>query len=416
MTNLALRLAAIEIWLIGALVVASLFWSQLLIVVVVTAVLMWGARRVALGYFSQRTPVDWGIFILAGMALLSLTITYIPEITIVQVLRLFSGIALFYALVNWGLSARRLDVLLGLLLISGIGLALFSLISVEWAITKVSFLPKTIFDRLTILVADTANPNVMAGNLILLAPIAFSLLIYGATPIGHARFRGIIRGLVVFSFIITSLVILLTLSRAAWIAYLLAICAIAMMRWRAGWIALISLLLIGVWVFSRNSTGVLESLLALQNLGSVAGRVEVWNRAIFMIEDYPLTGIGMGLFRNVAELYYPFALVSLDRVTHAHNLYFQIALDLGLPGLIAWLAILFGVAGITLRLYHIGKKTGNNWLAGAGAGLFGSVFAMTSHGFLDAVTWGGVRPAPLVWLVWGCAFALSGYHLKFQKE
>lgn len=413
--KLAQRVAAFEIWLIGPMVVASLFWSQLLMVVVVTAIIFWGVRKVAFGYFSLRTPVDWGVFILGCMALLSLAITYLPGTTVIQVLRLFSGIVLFYALVNWGITARRLDILLVLLIISGVGLAFFGLIGVEWAITKMSFIPKAFFDRLTTLVTDTANPNVMAGNLVLLTPIVFSLLIFGVSPFDHSKYRSIIRMLILFSFIITLIVLVMTLSRAAWIACLLAVCVIVILRWKSGWLVLIPLI-IGAGVFAFYSSGILQSILTLQNLGSVAGRMEVWNRAIFMIEDFPLTGIGMGLFKDVAEMYYPFALVSLDRVSHAHNLYFQIALDLGLPGLIAWLSILFGVVGISFKLYINGKQTGNRLLVGMSAGFLGSVTAMISHGFLDAVIWGGVRPAPLVWAIWGCTVALGGYYLRFHKD
>lgn len=412
----AQRIADLEIWLIGALVVASLFRSQLLMIVVVTSFIFFGVHKAAYGYFSRRTPVDWGISLLTIMALISLLIAYLPGITLVQVLRLFSGIALLSAVVNWGLTPRRLDLLIILLMIAGIGLAFFALISVEWAITKMNFLPREVFDQLTILVADTANPNVMAGSLVLLAPIAFSLLIFGVTPQVNGKYRGMIKILMVATFVILTVVIIMTLSRAAWMAYLLAIVSIISLRWRWGWVAVIALVIFGAGLFSLNSEVILNALLASQNLGTIAGRLEVWARAVFMIDDFPLTGIGMGLFKNVAELYYPFALVSVDRVSHAHNLFLQIALDLGLPGLIAWLSILFGSVVTSIKLHLAGKETGNLWLAGVGAGFLGSALAMITHGFLDAVTWGGVRPAPLVWALWGCVFALGNCYLSFQKD
>jgi putative inorganic carbon (HCO3(-)) transporter len=40
-----------------------------------------------------------------------------------------------------------------------------------------------------------------------------------------------------------------------------------------------------------------------------------------------------------------------------------------------------------------------------------SQVALVVHGLTDAVTWGMVRPAPLVWALWGLAMA-SGYVVK----
>jgi putative inorganic carbon (HCO3(-)) transporter len=35
----------------------------------------------------------------------------------------------------------------------------------------------------------------------------------------------------------------------------------------------------------------------------------------------------------------------------------------------------------------------------------GSQLALAVHGITDAVTWGMVRPAPLIWALWGLAIA-----------
>ena len=41
-------------------------------------------------------------------------------------------------------------------------------------------------------------------------------------------------------------------------------------------------------------------------------RLEIWSRAIYMLQDFPFTGIGMGAFRQVANLLYPFFLAGPD--------------------------------------------------------------------------------------------------------
>jgi putative inorganic carbon (HCO3(-)) transporter len=46
-------------------------------------------------------------------------------------------------------------------------------------------------------------------------------------------------------------------------------------------------------------------------------------------------------------------------------------------------------------------------LAALGAGLLGSQIALIVHGLTDAVTWGMVRPAPVVWALWGTVIAAA---------
>jgi len=67
---------------------------------------------------------------------------------------------------------------------------------------------------------------------------------------------------------------------------------------------------------------------------------------------------------------------------------------------------------VSWRIYQVGSKSGNRWAAGLGAGLLCSQVALVTHGLVDAVTWGMVRPAPLVWVVWGLAASGAGLFLK----
>jgi putative inorganic carbon (HCO3(-)) transporter len=134
-----------------------------------------------------------------------------------------------------------------------------------------------------------------------------------------------------------------------------------------------------------------------------------------MIQDFPVTGVGMGTYKDLAVMYYPFSSVSVDRITHAHNLYLQIALDLGLPGLVAWLSVMLGVILVSVKLYRAGIKSGQRWWAALGAGYLGSMLALMIGGLFDAVTWGGVRPAPIVWMLWGCVIAFWHYTVGIES-
>jgi len=63
-------------------------------------------------------------------------------------------------------------------------------------------------------------------------------------------------------------------------------------------------------------------------------------RAHSMLSGFPFTGMGMGTFGYVVPVLYPLFMVSPDVVIlHAHDEFLQVAVDLGLPGLVSFLAI-----------------------------------------------------------------------------
>jgi len=140
-------------------------------------------------------------------------------------------------------------------------------------------------------------------------------------------------------------------------------------------------------------------------INGVDGRVETWSRAIYMIQDFAFTGVGMGTFGDVADLLYPFFLYAPGTIPHAHNLFLQIAVDLGVMGLVAWLAIIIGIFVIAWQLYKVQDIKEASLARGIGVGMMGSLLALLEQGILDAVTWGMVRPAPIVWAIWGTCIA-----------
>mgnify|MGYP005811394063 CR=1 FL=1 len=69
----------------------------------------------------------------------------------------------------------------------------------------------------------------------------------------------------------------------------------------------------------------------------------------------------------------------------------QIGIDLGMLGLIAWLAIFITILKINWTIYKYGLVEHDHLTAGIGAGLICSQAALLIHGMLDAVTWGMVK-------------------------
>ncbi len=394
-------LAQIEIWLVAFFISISIIWPYFLPAAVVLAALFWPVRWVAYRRLSIRTPIDWPVGLLGIMILVTLKATSLPQITILQVLRLLTGIALFYAIVNWAITARRLHLLILGMSLVGLALALSAPFSVQWVAGKIPFISQALFERFVVRITDAIHPNVLAGNLILLLPIPLSWLLFDWENIRWPMRVGL------SSTILAMLaVLLLSESRGSWVAIAAVIAVLAILRWRWGWLMIMFVgLLAAFGIYKLTIPTFLDLIASGMTTGGFDGRLDIWSRAFLIIRDFPFTGIGLGSFGKVADSIYPFSLYPQASIPHAHNLFLQVAVDLGLPGLIAWLAILFVVFTASWKVFRIGRRSHSGWAAGLGAGLVGSQVAMVIHGLTDAVTWGMVRPAPIVWGIWGIAIA-----------
>jgi len=401
--NFTVKLASIEIWIVSACVLLSIIYPRALLGVVGIGVTFWFIRRVANGHFTIRTPVDGGILLLLLMTLVTLWVTALPANTYPQVYRLLTGVLLFYAIINWTSTYNRLQSIVAGAILASFFLVLFATISVEWVQEKFLFIPAAFYDRFVLLVKDTVQRNVMAGNLIILFPISLGLLLFA-----WKELRGWMRFLLTLVACTILGILILTQSRGAIVALGVVLILLVVLRWKWGWIVVpISLLAVGGIIALWGADKFLAVLSSGISLGGLEGRLEVWSRAIYMIQDFPFTGVGLGLFGDVADNLYPFFLAAPGSVPHAHNLFLQVAVDLGLPGLIAWASIFIGAIVSSWQVYRIGKKQSKSWFIGLGAGFLCTQIALLVHGIFDAVTWGAVRPAPILWAVWGLIMAGS---------
>lgn len=397
------RLVSIELWVVGGIVSASIIFPHLLPAAVLTAALFWPLRRLANGRWSVRPPGDLAVVLLLLMATVSWWITPLPQITHPQIYRLLSGIAIFYTIINTCNTPLRLRQLLWIFSLGGLAVALLAPLSVDWPLGKLPFIPDALYQRFFVLVADPAHPNVIAGALVILLPVTLAGLLFG-----WQELKGVERTIGLLCVASMSAVLLLSLSRGAWVAIGLAGLALVVLRWQQGWIAVVlSLLAAAAGIYWFGPQRALEALVASKTVGSLTGRLEVWSRATDMILDFPFTGIGMGAFQPLADQLYPFLIFEPGQVFHAHNLFLQVAVDLGIPGLLAWLWLLAVVIVQAVKVYRAGRAEHDPLLTALGAGLLCSQLALIIHGLTDAVTWGMVRPAPVVWALWGAAIAAA---------
>jgi putative inorganic carbon (HCO3(-)) transporter len=138
---------------------------------------------------------------------------------------------------------------------------------------------------------------------------------------------------------------------------------------------------------------------------SASGRLEIWSRAIWIVQDFPFTGVGMGLYGDVVEVLYPLFSFPPGEIPHAHNLFLQIAVDLGIPGLVVWLALVGHIGGACWCIYSHACRNNHLQAKVLATGQLCSGAALLIHGLVDAVTWGMVKPSILVWGIAGTIMA-----------
>ncbi|PDV96850.1 O-antigen ligase family protein [Candidatus Chloroploca asiatica] len=436
---LARHLIGLDFVAVAAVAALSVATEQVFPLALGVALAGLALRWFALGVPSVRTPADLTILALASMALFSLTISEQPAITEVQVMRLLLGMALFYALVNWAVSHFHFGILTFGIMLAGVVLTLGATISVTWMSTKLPFIPPEVYGQpsdtpyeidLTVvadylnarippevapLLEDSVNPNVMAGYLAVLFPVIAAPLFFNLRGLWWLS----LPWLAILSPI--GAMLLFTQSRGALLGFGAALVVLLMLYLYArrlvfaGMIVLFFVVMVGqgrlIEVYGAPDQIPYRELISTQipdvdrvTDRDLPARIEIWDRAIRLIRDFPVTGVGMGLYAPAVEQYYPFETVTAQ--DHAHNLVLQVGVDLGIPGLLAWLATLFVVIGAALHAFQRAIDADDRFATGFAAGLVAAQAALLVHGIFDAVTWGMVRPAILIWVLWGAAIAV----------
>ena len=379
------------------------------------------ARRKAggpTGRFLPATAANTILLLLALMILISTWATPDLAFSVGKVISLTHSLLLFFAVVTVARrGAAQRHAAVGLLLLGGLGVAGLSLLGAQWAqkLPLLGDLINRLPQRLIELPGSPAggfSPNQVAGVLLWIAPLALAL----SAPLLRRREDDLPRWLAWFALptaIVLTGTLLLTQSRAGYLGLATGLALMGLLaltgRWRRS--ALLGgglLLLLAIPLLIWQGDALLTTLsgpLGLSGgagINSLEGRVEIWSRAIYGLEDFPLTGMGMNSFRRVIHILYPLFLIAptVD-IAHAHNQWLQAGLDLGLPGLIAYLAL--WLVAIQLLWRQLLLSPARRTLA---TGILGALAAAFVYGLFDAVAL-GARPGFLFWALLGIAFSLE---------
>jgi O-antigen ligase len=114
---------------------------------------------------------------------------------------------------------------------------------------------------------------------------------------------------------------------------------------------------------------------------TLVSRSVIWAAAIAMLRNHPILGIGLADFQVQLHSYAP---LLHETHTHPHNLILNLWLNLGIPGLIAYLAALVVLVAAVVRGLRLGRRTEFYFLFCAAAAILADILV---HGMVDNVIW-----------------------------
>ncbi|MGC9356807.1 MAG: O-antigen ligase family protein [Anaerolineae bacterium] len=387
--------------------------------------LWWAARWVIDGRTFSTSSFN-GALLLWGVAVgVGTTVTAFPDLTLSKTAGLLLGLAAWRYLVIVVEDERRLRWAVAGFVAVGVSVAFIGVLSARWG-AKVPGLQSLIEHLPPQVVSLPEAPergvsaNQLAGALVIYLPLVLSgFLGYilperGSVTVDVQRENRWLRTVgIVGTFVGLAGLLILTQSRSGWVGGVAGVLVLALLwafsgetRWPK-WASLIIIVTLGVittillWrvgpdqiVALWDQHGGVDTEIVGQI--SLSGRVEIWSRALYAIQDFPFTGCGLGTFREVIWILYPlFTIESGSDIAHAHNMFLQVAVDTGLPGLIAYLALL-GIAGTVG--WRIAKR--DRRLRPLALGLVAGLIALHVYGLTEALA-PGSKPGLIFWLALG---------------
>jgi len=245
--------------------------------------------------------------------------------------------------------------------------------------------PNSVADGTQRIYSTLENPNLLAGYLIPILPLALVALLRWRSPW--------LRLFALTSFLLGAVAMLFTYSRGGWIGMVLALAVLGLLlllrfsrllaapfkRWLPPLtIAFVVLALVVAAVKVEPLRVRLMSMAAGREDSSNNFRINVWLAAIEMIQDRPWLGIGPG--NTIFNLIYPLYQQPRFTALSAYSVPLELAVETGIPGLLA----VFGLLITSLQI-GISQIYRDLFLSLPCLGAIAAVVGLAGHGFVDTI-------------------------------
>ncbi|MBI4787225.1 MAG: O-antigen ligase family protein [Chloroflexi bacterium] len=373
-------------WLVIPIALLLLFPSAWMVWGFVAALGLYLARWVALGSPVPATTLNLPILLLLAMVAVGWLLSPAPELAPITAAQAVASVTLFFVLADRLHSAADLWRVAAALVVLGVLFALAAPFTVNLEIHKYFRLPEQYVDLWPRL-GKVTNANILAGAIAPIVPIAVAL-------IAQSESRWRVWGAVSLAPMVGMLFLLQSRGALFALAVGLVVWVALYRRWLLPVlpVGLTLALFVNNTVTGQSVAQFLYGDVSAQTLRSFGQRQDIWVQAIYLLRESPLLGIGLGAFPRVTNVAWP----------HAHNLFLQVALDTGLLGFGAFVALL----AVTARtMWNAYRAPVERHLA---TGILAALTVVVVHGLGDVVVWGTAKSSIVLWIVLALAVRVFG--------
>ncbi len=341
-------------------------------------------------------------------------LTVDPATSLEKVAGTVLGLFLFFTTMEVIRSRRGLLLAMAAVAWVGLALVLTSLLFIDWKmkigwITQLAlYLPVT--PGALPGLGEKLNPNPVAGTLALIIPLlaALSSYAYSRRKDPETRLANLTLLIALTGLVLSLFLGLLTQSFSGWIAALVGLVILGAGHY--GWLKEglerrriwtrrgLAAFFMGLPVIS-SAPWLLSRFLELGN------RPVIWDSALMVVQDFPFTGAGMSTFSDLSERVY-FIMIGddvLTEISSAHNGFLQTAVDLGVPGLVTYVAL--WVASVRTLWILLRRRHGGAYDHVA-IGCLGALAAAWVYQITDAIPL-GAKVGALWWITLGIVHSLG---------
>jgi len=150
-----------------------------------------------------------------------------------------------------------------------------------------------------------------------------------------------------------------------------------------------------------------------QESDTLQTRLDYWQRTIFLIQDFPITGVGLGTYGKVFDEIYSFTPFPQEGqpAFYAHNMYLAVAASMGIPALILFFALFSITATMVISMYRKVRSVARILLIGLSCGILANLI----YGLWDNYLL-GEKLAVVLWIYLGIITAIYIHQNKLAHH
>lgn len=295
-------------------------------------------KRIALKEFRPpKTPISLMLYALCGIIFITfLRSAYFSE-SIRGFLRIIKFTFLYFALVDFFQSdAERLKRAFWVLMMVACVTFLNGIFQSIHGFDLLRYREITKDDYLRRILGSFVHPNDFASYIIFMLPLTFCFFCRGIKS--KQRYFLSLTCLLGFYCLFK------TYSRAAWLGFLISLIIYLFFYKKKMLIALPAFIILAIIVFPQEWIRI-KNLFAFEH-NTVWERTQLWKGTWEMVKVHPFLGFGVNTFSRYFLEYKP---IEYPDIRYTHNSYLQMWSEIGVFGLLAFLAIIFTVLRTALR-------------------------------------------------------------------